>query len=148
MSTLSANQLYNLSGAEKTGTKFKDWFNSERAQYQAKIDAGKITGRMPFKEWLNKRWAVKASMNAEGDATVKSTLLDALKNVGTQVLDKTINKGSTTATTDEGKAPGQVLQEKRILGMKPAIAYTIGGVLALGVTVTAILLIRKAKKAA
>jgi hypothetical protein len=154
MSTLSANQLYNLSGAEKQGTKFKDWFNREKEQYQAKINSGKITGKMPFPEWLTKRWKVKSTMmNAEGE-TFGSKITEALKNVGAQVLNKTVgsgaqtSSGTTSGTTGGGIPPGQPLQEKRILGMKPIVAYSVGGVLLLTATVATILIIRKAKKAA
>lgn len=148
MSILSANQLYNLSGASKNGVAFKDWVNSEKAMYQSKIDNGKITGKMPFNDWLHKRWTVKATMSAEGEGSSK--ILDALKNVGAQVLQKTTSGKSAAApvTDNGGVAPGTPLQEKRILGMKPGVAYAVGGVLLLSVTVATILIIRKAKKAA
>ncbi|MDD4970775.1 MAG: hypothetical protein PHT07_15215 [Paludibacter sp.] len=153
MSILSANQLYQLSGTAEQGVKFKDWLNSEKDMYQSKINAGKITGQMLFPEWLNKRWVMKATMSAEGDATGSTfgkKLIDALKNVGTKTLQKTVagKTDSAAATTDAGKIPGEMLQEKRILGMKPGVAYAVGGVLFLAATVTAIYIIRRAKKAA
>jgi hypothetical protein len=164
MSNLSVNQLYKLSGAANQGINFKDWATSEKALYQLKIDSGKITGKMPFCDWLNKRWAMKTTnLNLIGSVpiinleeakkaqkekgTVGSKIVGALKDIGKGVIKKTILDDQTSDQEDTA-AGNNVIEEKRILGMKPAIAYTVGTVLLLSAIAGAIYAYKKSQKSA
>jgi len=147
MSALSANQLYNLSGASAEGVTFKDWMTHENNLYKSKIEDGKITGKMAFPEWLNKRWSAIAVMNADAKKGIlKGKLGQAVKDIAAGVLKKTVNTGAPegSAQSQEEIAP----IEKRILGMKPGVAYTVGAVVLLAGIVGTIYVVRRAKKSA
>jgi hypothetical protein len=150
MSALSANQLYNISGVSKQGVTFKNWMSDEKALYQSKIDNGKITGKMAFPEWLNKRWASIAVMNADAKKTIlKGDIGQAIKDIAKGVIKKTVTDPAGTVTDNSSFEPKSDLEvEKRILGMKPGVAYAVGGVILLGAIAGTIYLVQRTKKSA
>ena len=143
MSGLSFNQMYKQSGAPESGVSYKDWLSSEENLYNLKVESGKIQGQMPFNSWMTLRWQGK--LNAIGDKIKSSGILEGLKNVGKDVLNKTVlDKG--------GKAGGAaseamyVAPEKRILGMKPVIFWTVTTVVVLAGAFVTVKVIKKMRK--
>lgn len=148
MAGISFNQMYKLSGAAETGLSYKDWISGEEGLYNSKIESGKIKGQMPFNKWLEMRWQGK--MNATGDGEKKlSGILEGLKGIGKSVLDKTIlNKTSGTSSsgaTEDTSAP-YIAPEKRILGMKPIVFWSVTGVVILTAGFVTVKAIQKMKK--
>jgi hypothetical protein len=149
MAGLSLNQMYKQSGAGEAGISYKDWIAGEEALYNTKIERGKILGQMPFAQWMEMRWQGK--LNASGKL---SEVLQGLKGIGKSVLDKTILKQntatSTTAAPDESTttfvATTYTEPEKRILGMKPLIFWSLTGVVILTATIVTIKVVKKMKK--
>lgn len=129
MAGLSMNQMYKQSGAAEAGVSYKDWIAGEENLYQKKIEDGKIQGQMPFQLWMGKRWAGK--LNASGF----SELLTGLKGIGKEVINKTILNKETASpgAEDAGETGGAayVEPEKRILGLKPFVFYSVATLTAL-----------------
>jgi hypothetical protein len=142
MAGLSFNQMYKQSGASEMGLSYKDWIAGEEKLYNDKVEAGKITGQITFNRWMELRWQGKMN-NATGK------LGQTLKDIGKEALNKVINKGGTTtdaSKTSTTSATDYTEPEKRILGMKPFVFWSITTVLALAATYGTIKIIRKAKK--
>jgi hypothetical protein len=139
MAGLSMNQMYKQSGAAEAGVSYKDWIASEENLYQKKIEDGKIQGQMPFQQWMCKRWAGK--LNASGF----SELVTGLKGIGKEVLNKTIlNKEGADTAKGDAASPGAgtnayIEPEKRILGMKPVVFYSVA---ALGAVATIFVVVK------
>jgi hypothetical protein len=148
MEGLTINQIYRESGVSNQGITFKDWLASENALYDQKVENGKVAD-MPFNEWLQVRW--DRALNASGKKKEKSgkgkEVLASLKDIGKQVLQKTVNtKSSGTTASDSPSTDTYQSVEKRILGMKPVVFYSIAGVVGLGAIFVTVVIIKKIRK--
>ena len=142
---MTLNQIHKNSG---TSESFKDWLKNEQATYQKKVDDGKIQGQMPFESWMKNRW--RGKFNATGEST-GSKLLGVLENVGKDALTKTLQQAAgvktPTAANPSGapSAPAPVY-EKRILGMKPAVFWSVAIVGGIALTYGTVVVIKKIRK--
>ena len=137
MAGISLNQMYKQSGAADSGVSYKDWIASEENLYKTKIDNGKIKGQMPFNFWMQARWQGK--LNATG---IGANLAD----IGKDVLAKVAGKSGTGAVTPKVTETPYVAPDKRILGMKPVVFWTVtavGTIAAIYITVKVVQKIRK-----
>jgi hypothetical protein len=120
MEGLTINQIYRESGVSNQGITFKDWLASENALYDQKVENGKVAD-MPFNEWLQVRWD--------------------------RALNATVNtKSSGTTASDSPSTDTYQSVEKRILGMKPVVFYSIAGVVGLGAIFVTVVIIKKIRK--
>ncbi len=136
MAGISLNQMYKQSGAADSGVSYKDWIASEERLYNQKIESGKIKGQMPFNFWMQARWQGK--LNASG-------ILEQLKDIGKESLEKVAGIQKPGTATPATPAT-YIAPEKRILGMKPVIFWSltaVAGIAAIYVTVKVVQKIRK-----
>jgi hypothetical protein len=148
MAGISLNQMYKQSGAADSGVSYKDWMASEEKLYNSKIENGKIKGQMPFNFWMQARWQGK--LNASGGGTpspdnmMNATGIGAtLTGIGKDILAKAVEKTGTGATP----APATYFPpEKRILGMKPVVFWSVTTVVGLTAIFVTVRVVRKMRK--
>jgi len=130
----SRNELYRLSGSLEP---YATWILREKTIHAKRVGEG-TTKVQDFDEYLQKRYSYKmATGEINADGSLKEFLAPVLnkgkelagEKLKSTVEDKLADKKDTEKELAELNKP----VEKRILGLKPIVFYSITGLIVLGI---------------
>lgn len=169
---LGINQLYQRSNDYQNGVHFTDWIHELKQEYSALNQNPNTRPSMDFVTWANKKEQNKkrninnqlnsdamSFENAKGKpakaAPAKADTTKVKDGRGKDLLFKALNTGVDIAAAKMANKGGgsnpsptsdEPLDTNTIFGMKPVVAYSLGGAVLIGIGVGIYFLVKKLKK--